>query len=270
VSELRGRDRLIVPLDVPTRDAALALVEALDGVTDFFKIGWELFVAGEWRPLLEDLRGKQVFLDLKVPADIGNTIARVVQLCAGLGVRFLTLSDSRNLRATVRAAREARSRAEHPRLLAVPYLSSLDQSDLDEVAGKPGARLSDYVLERSRDALDAGCDGLIASGQEIRLLRDRFGERTIIVSPGIRPAGSPAQDHKRVATPAEAIELGADYLVVGRPIREAPDPRAAAQQIVAEIDRALDRQPPGTRKRDEPRAARKTATPSSKAPTGTR
>jgi orotidine-5'-phosphate decarboxylase len=238
MAELTGKERLIVALDVPTRADALRIVEDLEGVAQFFKIGWELFIAGEAPALLDDLRGKRIFVDLKIPADIGNTIARLVAVCVDRGVKFLTLSDSRTLAVTVRAAIAGRGSAADPKLLAVPFLSSLDASDLRSASGTDETDLDRYILARSREALGAGCDGLIASGEAIRTIRSEFAS-AIIVSPGIRLEGSPVQDHKRVATPAQAIRMGADYLVVGRPIRDTPSPRGAAQRIVDEIDRAL-------------------------------
>jgi orotidine-5'-phosphate decarboxylase len=236
VQELTGRDRLIVALDLPTADEALAVVDELDNVS-FFKVGWQLFMSGEILRLLERLQEKSVFVDLKVPGDIGNTIRSVVEQCARLNVKFLTLSESAPL-ATIRAAKAARGASRTPQLLTVPYLSSLDAGDLPDVA--PGEKdLETYILTRARSAVDAGCDGVIASGNAIRICRSAFSRSIVIVSPGIRPAGASTDDHKRHTTPSEAIRLGADYLVVGRPILKSPDKRVAAQQIIDEIDSAL-------------------------------
>jgi len=236
---LRGKDRLIVALDVPTVDEALRLVDTLDNVS-FFKIGLQLFLTGGLPRLLQSLSQKQVFVDLKVPGDIANTIAAVVDVCVTGNVTFLTLSESMPPPAIKAAtmARQARG-SERPKFLTVPYLSSLDASDLPLVAS--GERDLDHViLKRGRAAIEAGCDGLIVSGQAIGLCRAAFPRPTIIVSPGIRLAGATSDDHKRHCTPAEAIRLGADYLVVGRPIRSAPDPREAARGIITEIDQTLD------------------------------
>lgn len=212
------------------------MVERLDNVS-FFKLGLQLFLTGELRELLEALRGKKLFVDLKVPGDIGNTIASVVDLCVTMGVEFLTLSESMPSLA-IMAAKSARNakHADHPKFLTVPFLSSLDRSDLLAMNGTED--LSEFILRRARTALAAGCDGLVASGQEIKLCRATFPE-AIIVSPGIRPAGSSANDHKRFTTPTEAIHLGSDYLVVGRPILQDENPRKAADQIIAEIDSAI-------------------------------
>ena len=242
--DLKAEERLIVALDVPTREDAMRLVDQLEGVAQFYKIGWELFIAGEWRLLLNDLQGKKIFVDLKVPADIGNTVMRVVEVCSDLGVKFLTLSDSRSLE-TLRIAKKARGTKLEPKLLSVPYLSSLDESDLQEVSGGAGGSLADYVSRRSKDSLAAGCDGVIVSGREIRVVRELVGKDPIIVSPGIRSEGASTEDHKRSTTPAEAIRMGSDYLVVGRPIRSAPDPRKAAENIIGEIRRGLE-QPPSS------------------------
>jgi orotidine-5'-phosphate decarboxylase len=239
VSDLTGKDRLIVALDVPTVEEALAIVERLDNVS-FFKVGLQLFITGGVPRLLESLRQKQkqVFVDLKVPGDIANTISAVIDLCVSMQVTFLTLSESMPLPAirTARAARDARH-SQEPKLLTVPFLSSLDASDLPDVAA--GEKdLETFILKRAHAAVEAGVDGMIASGQAIQVCRRAFSD-SIIVSPGIRPEGASSDDHKRHTTPSEAIRLGADYLVVGRPIVKAPDPRGAAGKIIDEIDAAL-------------------------------
>jgi orotidine-5'-phosphate decarboxylase len=237
VSHLTGKDRLIVALDVPTVDEALTLVEQLDNVS-FFKVGLQLFITGGLPTLLQSLKQKQVFVDLKVPGDIANTIAAVVNFCVNMKVKFLTLSESMPLPA-IRSARDARDarQSEDPKLLTVPFLSSLDATDLPDIAAGEND-LETFILKRAHAAVEAGCDGMIASGQAIHVCRRAFPS-TIIVSPGIRPEGASTDDHKRHTTPAEAIRLGADYLVVGRPILKAPDPRGAAARVIDEIDGAL-------------------------------
>ena len=239
MSSLMGKDRLIVALDVPAVDEALRVVELLDNVS-FFKIGLQLFITGGLPTLLEALRRKQVFVDLKMPGDIANTIAAVVDLCVTMNVRFLTLSESMPLPgiAAARTARNARH-SSNPKLLTVPFLSSLDASDLGGIAAGE-TDLDAFIVKRAGAALRAGCDGMIASGTAIQVCRRAFPPPTIIVSPGIRPAGAPADDQKRHTTPAEAIRLGADYLVVGRPILKDPDPREAARRVIDEIDGALE------------------------------
>jgi orotidine-5'-phosphate decarboxylase len=178
-----------------------------------------------------------VYVDLKLPGDISNTIAAVIDACVNMNVELLTLSESMPLPA-IRAARAARAarNSSHPKFLTVPVLSSLDASDLPAGAGGENG-VEAVIVKRAQAALDAGCDGIIASGDAIQVCRRAFPS-TLIVSPGIRPSGASTDDHKRHTTPAEAIRLGADYLVIGRPILKAPDPRAAAQRIIEEIDRA--------------------------------
>jgi len=240
VEPLTGRDRLIVALDVPTVDEALRTVDRLDNIL-CFKIGLQLFLTGGLPHLLETLRNtKRVFVDLKVPGDIANTIAAVIDLCVENKVAFLTLSESMPFAAiaVATAARAAKGSAE-PKLLTVPFLSSLDASDLPAVAG--GERdLETYILARAHGAIAAGCDGVIASGEAIQVCRRALAASTLIVSPGIRPAGASTDDHKRHTTPTDAIRFGADYLVVGRPILKDRDPRGIAERIVAEIDEAVE------------------------------
>jgi orotidine-5'-phosphate decarboxylase len=173
-----------------------------------------------------------------VPGDIANTIASVVDLCVTMGVRFLTLSESMPVMA-ISGARTARDKhgSKNPEFLIVPFLSSLDRNDLKAMTGDDD--VTTHILKRARAALQAGCDGVVASGQEIQVCRNAFPE-TIIVSPGIRPSGSSSDDHKRFTTPSEAIRLGADYLVVGRPILKSGDPHKAAETIINEIDETLE------------------------------
>jgi orotidine-5'-phosphate decarboxylase len=231
-----GKESLIVALDVPTVDEALRIVEELDNVS-FFKIGLQLFLTGGLRTLLQKLQEKSLFVDLKVPGDIANTIGSVIDLCVAMKVKFLTLSESMPISA-ISAAKAVRQRhnSENPQLLTVPFLSSLDRDDLNAMTGNDD--VDGYILRRAKAALGAGCDGVVASGQQIRLCRDNFPQTTI-VSPGIRPSGSPSDDHKRFTTPKQAIHLGSDYLVVGRPILKSDNPRQVAQTIIAEIDSAL-------------------------------
>jgi orotidine-5'-phosphate decarboxylase len=186
-------------------------------------------------------------VDLKVPGDISNTIAAVINACVDNNVAFLTLSESMPLPAiaAAKAARTAKGSSD-PRLLIVPFLSSLDASDLPATASG-GRDLETYILGRAHAAIEAGCDGVIASGQAIQVCRQAFARPTLVVSPGIRPAGASTDDHKRHTTPAQAITMGADYLVVGRPILKDPDPRGAAQRVIAEIDGALEEKDQGSR-----------------------
>jgi orotidine-5'-phosphate decarboxylase len=234
----RGDKRLIVALDVATRAEASSLLHQLEGVVSFFKVGQEML--GVWGPdFLDELttEGREVFVDLKL-GDISETTRRTVAVWSNRnGVRFVTIGNATS-RQGIAAAKEGRGDKALPQLLYVSYLSSQDDADFNEMYGQPKEAFRKHIERRSAAALEAGCDGLVASGQEIAHLRQAFPD-TIIVSPGIRPSGSPVDDHKRSATPAEAIHMGADFLVVGRPIRNAADPAVAARAIIAEIDGAL-------------------------------
>jgi orotidine-5'-phosphate decarboxylase len=240
---LKACDRLIVALDVPDIEEALAMVDKLDNVS-FFKIGLRLFMAGAFSGKLSGLVDRikpsgQLFFDLKLPGDIDTTIATVVADCRSRPhVKLLTLNEFMPASA-IRAARLARGDSETPQLLMVPYLSSLDgKGDLETIYGEKD--FETFLLKRAHAAIDSGCDGLIAAGEAIGLFRRAYPKSTgvVIVSPGVRPSGAATHEHKRFTTPAEAIRLGADYLVVGRPILGDPDPRAAAQRIIDEVDSA--------------------------------
>ena len=234
---LAAEKRLIVALDVSTREEAEQLVEQLDGIVSFYKIGLEsLAVWGV--DFLEILTEKgNVFVDLKL-GDIGATAKRTVAQWSGRrGIKFLTINNQ-TAAAAITAAREGRGDADSPELLYVSYLSSQDRSDFGTMYGRSEDDFESHLVRTCRTALDAGCDGLIASGKEIAVFRREFPEATI-VSPGIRPQGSSSDDHKRSTTPAEAIGLGSDFLVVGRPIRDDPDPPGMARRIIDEIGNAL-------------------------------
>lgn len=223
------RDRLIVGLDLDSVEAAEAMVARLGDAVSFYKIGYQLGFAGGL-PLIRKLAdaGKKVFADLKMH-DIGNTVAHGVASIARSGASFVTVHAYPQ---TMKAAVEGRG-ASALKVLAVTVLTSYDDADLAD-AGY-GLGVSALVEKRAAQARDIGVDGLVCSGEEAARLRGVVGERLALVVPGIRPAGSAAGDQKRVMTPARAIAAGADYLVVARPILTAPDPRAAAEAIVAEI-----------------------------------
>jgi len=239
VRHLSGRERLIVALDVPTHEAALRLVDRLDNVSTF-KIGLELLMAGDVAGLIRRLRrergeGCGVFVDLKIGGDIPNTVGAFIRSCMEAGVRFVTLVEAvpASLTTTsVAVARQVRGDAPEPKLLIVPLLSSQNATDI----GDAGADLGLYIASRARRMLEAGCDGLIVSGEAIGTCRTVLGPETVIVSPGIRPTWWGSNDHKRPMTPAEAIRLGADYLVVGRPICLSSNPKTAAQRVIDEVD----------------------------------
>lgn len=233
--------RLFVALDVETLDAATALLDRLEGVRCGVKIGNQLFTAAG--PVAVDTaleRGFQVFLDLKYH-DIPNTVAGAARAATRLGVTILNVHASGG-RAMMRAAAEAVRAAApefqvpRPLCLGVTVLTSLDRRALATEVGVPVA-VAGHVLALGTLAVDAGLDGVIASPQEIRPLRLALGASAAILTPGIRPSG-PAQDQVRTATATEAIRAGANYIVVGRPITQAPDPAAAAAALVEEISRA--------------------------------
>ncbi|MGY3486085.1 orotidine-5'-phosphate decarboxylase [Bradyrhizobium sp. USDA 4011] len=227
------RDRLIVALDLPSVAVAEAMIDRLGDSVTFYKIGYQLGYAGGLA-LAKQLAasGKKVFLDLKLH-DIGNTVARGVESVAALGATFLTVHAYPQ---TMKAAVEARA-GSGLKILAVTVLTSYDDSDLHAAGYR--LNVSDLVEARARQAQALGVDGLVSSPEEAAALRKIVGDRMNLVTPGIRPAGSATGDQKRIMTPARAIAAGADYLVVGRPVMEAADPKAAAEAIHAEIAQAL-------------------------------
>jgi len=225
-------DRLIVALDVPNALEGLKLAETLGDAVNFYKIGLGMLTGGGLALAneLKDEFGKKIFLDMKL-FDIGNTVEAAVRGLAQFDLDFLTVHGDPHV---VRAAAEGKG-GKDMKILAVTILTSLDRSDLDAGLIKPG-NVQDLVLERATRAMEAGADGVIASPQEAALIRALpEAEGKLIVTPGVRPAGAALGDQKRVATPAQAIKDGADHIVVGRPIRNAPDPRAAAQAVLAEL-----------------------------------
>jgi orotidine-5'-phosphate decarboxylase len=229
---MQARDRLIVALDLPSVAEAEAMVVQLGKAVSFYKIGYQLAFAGglAFAEMLQRA-DKQVFLDLKLH-DIGNTVARGVESVAKLGASFLTVHAYPQ---TMHAAVDARA-GSNLRILAVTVLTSYDDADL--AAAGYDFTVPELVAERAAQACDIGVDGLVCSAAEAANLRSVAGKGMVLVTPGIRPAGAAAGDQKRIMTPAAAIRSGADYLVVGRPIVEAPDPKAAAEAIVAEIEAA--------------------------------
>jgi len=227
------RDRLIVALDVPDVASAEAMIERLGDSVTFYKIGYQLGYAGGL-PLVRKLAdaGKKVFADLKMH-DIGNTVARGVESVAKLGATFLTVHAYPQ---TMQAAANA-SKGSDLRILAVTVLTSYDNEDLKAAGYQLG--VSDLVTTRAQQAQALGIDGLVCSPEEAGNLRKLIKPEMMLVTPGVRPAGADIGDQKRVMTPAKAIGAGSDYLVVGRPILTAADPKAAAEAIVAEIETSL-------------------------------
>ncbi len=229
-----SRDRLIVALDTPTPADALALVDTLGDAASFYKMGMQLLSAGGYMRLVEELnrRGHKVFADLKF-FDVPATVAAAVRGLKDRGIEFLTVHGNQ---AIMEAA--ARNKDASLKILAVTALTSLDRGDLNDLGFE--CDINELVLSRARRALQAGCDGVIASGLELPALRRALGSRLLVVTPGIRPLDNDeAQDQKRVMTPSAAIAAGADHIVVGRPIHSAPDPRAAALAIQEEISLGL-------------------------------
>lgn len=235
-----SQDRLIVALDVTKKDEAFRLIEKLDGLVSFYKVGWALFLAEGPAVVSEILQcGHRVFLDLKIPDDIPDQIRRTVAYAADMGVRFVTMNATGT---TLRVAKEAKGDS-HIKLLSVTVLTSLNEQDLRELdmigPDRPQHTLDEFIVWKAKYSLEHGSDGLICSGDSVAMLREHVGEDAVIVCPGIRPQGTDRDDQKRVATPGEAVKNGADYLVVGRPIRNARDPRGMAERVIEDIDRAL-------------------------------
>jgi orotidine-5'-phosphate decarboxylase len=220
-------EKIIVALDVPSTNEGLSLIRALSGAIGFFKIGLQSYTAGG--AALIGPAGK-VFLDLKLH-DIPNTVAKAVEAADTLGVKMLTLHLSGG-REMIRAA--VRARKSDMLLLGVTVLTSSTDETLSEIGVTE--KTNEHVLRLARLGVENGIDGLVASPHEAKCLREEFGSRIKIVTPGIRPAGADPGDQKRFATPRQAIEAGADYLVIGRPITAADNPRAAVDSIVAELN----------------------------------
>jgi orotidine-5'-phosphate decarboxylase len=232
MSDLVTDDRLIVALDVPNAIAGMELAAKLGDAVNFYKIGLGMLTGGglALAQELKDEHGKRIFLDMKL-FDIGATVEAAVRGLAQFDLDFLTVHGDPHV---VRAAKEGAANSDM-KILAVTILTSLDREDLDASLIKEG-NLQALVLERAGRAFEAGADGVIASPQEAALIRDLpDAEGKLIVTPGVRPAGSALGDQKRVATPAKAITDGADHIVVGRPVWQAKDPAAAARAVLAEL-----------------------------------
>ena len=232
---MTDRDRLIFALDVPEAGRARELVAQLGDSVSFYKLGLELMMTGDYFELIDWLleRNKKVFADLKffdVPATVGRSVARL----ASRGVHFATVHGNQAIMESAAANKG------ELKILAVTALTSLDRGDLDDLGFQCDVR--ELVLSRARRALEAGCDGVIASGLELPAIRAAIDRRLLVVTPGIRPVENrPEDDQKRVVTVEQAFADGADHIVVGRPIRDAEDPRAAAEAIQATIAKALSR-----------------------------
>lgn len=229
----QARDKLIVALDFDVLDEAERCVDALGDEATFYKIGLCLQLAGGDQFAKNLLaKHKRVFLDYKY-FDIEETMRAAVARAAELGVSFLTVHGAGGI---LRGAVEGRGDSSL-KILCVTVLTSLDAEDIKEMGF--ACDVEQLVIHRAVKALNAGCDGVVASALEAPEIRRRTGDKLIIVSPGVRPAGSSADDQKRIATPYEAVQAGADYLVVGRPVTRAADPKAAARTIIEEMAAAL-------------------------------
>ena len=217
------RERLIFALDVPTTDEARLLVKRLDDSVQFYKLGLELFMAGGYFELVNDLagQGKKVFVDLKF-FDVPETVKRAVARLSGRGAYFATVHGNENI------LEAACSEKGDVKILAVTALTSLDEGDLRDLGFQCNPK--ELVLSRAKRALAAGCDGVVSSGLEAAELRSSLGENFLVIIPGIRPVAN-VDDQKRTVNVEQAFRNGADYIVVGRPIKAAPDPREAAESI---------------------------------------
>jgi orotidine-5'-phosphate decarboxylase len=227
------RERLIFALDVPDAEAARRTVNLLGDAVQFYKLGLELFMSGEYFGLLDWLvaQDKKIFVDLKF-FDVPATVSAAVRQLQNRGVTFTTVHGNQSI---MQAAGEAKGDV---KILAVTVLTSLDRGDLDDLGFD--CQIEQLVLSRARRALEAGCDGVISSGLEVKMLRQFIDQRLLVVTPGIRPVENrPTDDQKRVVSVQQAFEYGADYIVVGRPIRDAADPRAAAETMQGQIASVL-------------------------------
>ena len=232
-----ARQRLIVALDVPDSISAMRLVADLEGTCNWFKVGLELFVAagpGVLEPIVA--RGHNVFLDLKLH-DIPNTVAGAVRSAAGFGVRMLTVHAGGGPAMLAAAKSALGGIANPPELLAVTVLTSMDADQLHSIGVERGP--VEQVLSLARVGLESGIRGFVCSPQEVAAVRALTGPQGVLVIPGIRPAGAAIGDQKRIAGPAEALRLGASYLVVGRPVTQAADPAKATMAILTEMAEAL-------------------------------
>lgn len=234
MSKIAARDRLILALDVPSSAEADRLLDHVDDQIGFVKIGLELYTAAGPQMVERVIdRGKRVFLDLKF-LDIEETVRRATARVAAMGVDLLTVHANRKALAAAVQGRGTSSL----KLLAVTVLTNFDSQDLRDMGIQYSVQ--ELVSARALLASEVGCDGVVASGEEAGVLRPKVGPRFLIVTPGVRPAGKGVDDHARVTTPTQTIAAGADYLVIGRPIRDAVDPAAAAAAILSEMQVAFD------------------------------
>jgi orotidine-5'-phosphate decarboxylase len=229
-----ARDRLIFALDVPSAAEADRLLDRLQGHISFVKVGLELYTAAGPEMVKRIVeRGMRVFLDLKF-LDIEETVRRATSRVADMGVEFLTIHANRKALMAAVQGREGSAL----KLLAVTVLTNFDSQDLREMGIQ--RTVQDLVTARAALASEVGCDGVVASGEEAAAIRQKVGPDFVVVTPGVRPAGKGVDDHARATTPTQTIASGADYLVIGRPIRDAEDPAGTVAAITAEMQAAFD------------------------------
>jgi len=232
--KISARDRLILALDVPSMAEADGLLDRLHGHISFVKVGLELYTAAGPEVVKRIVeRGMRVFLDLKF-LDIEETVRRATNRVASMGVEFLTVHANRKALTAAVQGREGSSL----KLLAVTVLTNFDGQDLREMGIQ--RTVQDLVTARALLATEVGCDGVVASGEEASAIRKKVGPHFAIVTPGVRPTGKGVDDHARATTPTQTIASGADYLVIGRPIRDAADPSVTVAAILAEMQAAFD------------------------------
>ncbi|HTC95002.1 MAG TPA: orotidine-5'-phosphate decarboxylase [Terriglobales bacterium] len=236
MKKIDAKERLIVALDLPDINAARNMVAELKDIVTFFKVGLALQLAPGVEQFIHDLieDGKKVFLDYKY-YDVPETLKKAISQAARLGVSFLTVHGSGDL---IKAAVSGKGNCDL-KLFTVTVLTSMDASDLAEM-GYVNSTVEELVLFRARKALEAGCDGVIASGRETKKIKELSGNKLLVVTPGIRPEGYPEDDQKRKTTPTQAIHAGADYLVIGRPITDAASHSQEAEKILAAMQEAFD------------------------------
>lgn len=235
MSTINAKDRLMLALDVPSRKEAQQLLASVQDAISIVKIGLELYTA-EGPDIVQWAigQGKRVFLDLKF-LDIEETVRRATARVADMGVDFLTVHANRK---ALEAAVKGRGEQRGLKLLAVTVLTNCDANDLREMGS--AWSVADLVIARAKLASELACGGVVASGQEPMAIRQAVGQNLLIVTPGVRPSGQGHDDHARVTTPTQAINAGADYLVIGRPIRDAADPQQTTETILSEMQRAFD------------------------------
>src|SRR5437016_32420 len=236
MDKIEAKDRLIIALDLLDVDEARRMVDRLGDTATFYKVGLSLQLASGVEGLVHDLisRGKKVFLDYKY-YDVQETLRKAVSQAARLGVSFLTVHGTGDL---LKAAVSGKGNS-NLKLFMVTVLTSLEAKDVAEM-GYVNSSVEDLVLFRTRKALEAGCDGVITSGREAQKVKALAGDKLLVVTPGIRPDGYGADEQKRRTTPTSAIQAGADYLVIGRPITGAADPHKAAEDTLLEMQQAFD------------------------------